>query len=77
MVTDSTDHQERCTKRFVLIVERKPKCHSNQHKEDLFTAGNALTSTDRDIESSSRLRKSLFKYNLYPGDRCPAIILEF
>jgi len=51
MATDLTDRQEKCIKRFVLIAARKPKCRSNQQKEDLFIAGNALTSTEADIES--------------------------
>ena len=76
MATDSTDRQEKCTKQFVLTAEKKPKCRSNQHKEDLFTAGNASTSTNRDIESLSLLRRSLFEYNLYPGADAPPIFLS-
>ena len=59
MATDSTDRQEKCTKQFVLTAEKKPKCRSNQQKEDLFIAGNALTSTEVDIESQSRLQQEL------------------
>jgi len=50
MAADSTDHRGKCTKQFVPTAERKPKCRSNQQKEDLFTAGTALTSEETDIE---------------------------
>ncbi len=42
--------KEKCIKQFVLIAVPKPRCHSNQQKEDLFIAGNASESADPDIE---------------------------
>jgi hypothetical protein len=48
-----TDHHERCTKQFVLIVVVKPKCRLNQQKEDLSIAGSALGSIDLLFEEKS------------------------
>ncbi len=77
MVVGSTDRQERCTKRFVLTAEKKPKCRSNQRKEDLFTAGNALTSVEINIEKIHLNQiKSLKDLTSAPGAECPIIIFK-
>jgi|GEM_PF-2998267 len=44
VATGLIDHHGKCIKQFVLIVERKPKCHSNHLEKDLFIAGNVLES---------------------------------
>jgi hypothetical protein len=73
MAAGSTDHRGRCTKQFVPIVERKPKCRSNQQKEDLFTAGTALTSAGTDIEIILNHSNAYRKESLSMGPSAPPI----
>ena len=75
-VIEGLTGQERCTKPFVLTVDKTAKCHSSPHREGQSTVENAIKNIDRQEETDIRNKYLISQKSSRRFSQSPFFILK-